>query len=184
MTSRRYAVSASVFVAVGLLTLSACSSEQPSGLPVFTPSPSPSSPTSTSKWSPEKQQVINGYDRFIDLYEAISTKAEQINMTKFHKVAMEPLASVTMKNINRTLSSGLIQRGKVTNTISAVTVAGETATIKTCFDQSRTKLVEPGNPSRKVRIPAPSNATVSLVRSGDVWMLSAFNGGEGACVSG
>jgi nicotinamidase-related amidase len=126
VTSRRYAVSASVFVALGVLMLSACGGEKPSGLPVFTPSPSPSSLTTTSKWSPEQQQVIDGYERFTDLSNAIWTKAEMLDMAKVHLVAQEPFATDAMKVITNTLSTGYVQRGKSVSTILAVRVTGDT----------------------------------------------------------
>jgi hypothetical protein len=175
-------------VAVGVLGLSACGREEPSGLGVYTPgatSSSPPSPTGTSKWTAEQQQVIDGYDRFTGLYESIYTGAEKIDMAKVHKVAKEPFATATMKDIDATLSTGYVQEGKVVNTISSVAVVGVRATIKTCYDQSETRFINPGKASAPAaQIPKPALATVSLVREGGTWLLAGFKGDEGACVSG
>ena len=128
---------------VVLLGLSACGGDGPSGLATVTPiasrAGSSPTPTSTSKWTPEQQQVIDGYDRFIDLPTAISTKAEKIDMAKVHKVAKEPFATVFLKGIDATLSAGFVQQGRAGYTTSSVTVAGEMATIKTCLDQTHMK---------------------------------------------
>jgi hypothetical protein len=175
-------------VVVGLLGLTACSGEKPSGLATFKPSasvsPSPS-PTSTSKWTPEQQQVIEGYDDFTSLYESIYTGAEKIDMAKVHKVAAEPFATSTMKSLDATLSTGYVQTGKVVNTISAVTVTGDKATIKTCYDQTHTKFINPRKTSAPAaQIPAPTLATVSLARVLGAWVLTGFKGDEGACLGG
>jgi hypothetical protein len=175
-----------VFVVVaGLLGLTACSGEKPSGLATFKPSASGGSspsPTSTSKWTPEQQQVIDGYDGFTRVYESIYTGAEKIDMARVHAVAKEPFATVTMKDVDATLSTGYVQAGKVVNTISSVTVNGDKATIKTCYDQTHTKFVNPGKASAPAaQIPPPTMATVSLMRERGVWLLTGFKGDEGAC---
>jgi hypothetical protein len=132
MTSRRYAVSLPVVVAVGVLGLSACSSEQPSGVAPFTPSVSSGpSPTRTSKWTPEQQLAIDGYDRYNELITRIMSKAEQINMAKVHSVAKEPFATTDMKEVDATLSAGFVETGKAVDTILSVTLAGDKATVKT-----------------------------------------------------
>jgi len=189
MTPLRTAVSASVLVAVGVLGLSACSGEKPSGLAAFTPSPSgnaaSASPTSASKWTPEQQQVIDGFDKFTDYRTATFTKTEKIDMAKAHQVAQEPFATKYMKRIDATLSAGFVQTGKVVNTIASVTVAGEKATIKTCQDQTHTKLTKPSDPSAPaVKTLPPAMATVSLAREGDAWKVAGFTGGEGKCITG
>jgi len=180
-------VSVSV-VALGLLGLTACSGEKPSGLATFKPSASSSSsasPTGTSKWTPEQQQVIDGYDGFTRVYESIYTGAEKIDMAKVHTVAKEPFATVTMKDIDATLSTGYVQAGKVVNTISSVTVDGDKATIKTCYDQTHTKFINPGKASAPAaQIPPPTIATVSLIRERGAWLLVGFKGDEGACARG
>jgi hypothetical protein len=189
MTSRRVVVSVSV--AAGVLGLSACSSQEPSGLPAFTPSasstsstPTPS-PTSTSKWTPEQQQVIDGYTRFRDLYTAIWTKAEKIDMAKARQVATEPFATVSMKGIDAGISVGYVQKGMVVNTILSVAAAGDTATIKTCKDESRANFVNPGNPSAPRWSARPLvPVTVSLARKGHSWLVSGLKDDEGTCVSG
>lgn len=191
MTFRRVVVFVSVVA--GVLGLSACSSDKPSGLAPFTPSasstsssplPTPS-PTSTSKWTPEQQQVIDAYDRFIDLQTAISTKAQKIDMAKARQVAKEPFATEYLKKLEGTLVAGFVQKGKVVNTISAVTVAGNTATIKTCVDQTHMTFSVPGNASAPpVGTRPPALATVTLAHGRDSWLVSGSKGGEGACVSG
>ena len=175
-------------VAVGLLGLTACGGEKPSGLATFKPSGSGSSsasPTGTSKWTPEQQQVIDGYDRYTDLSTAIWTKAEKIDMAKVHKIATEPYATATMKEVDATLSAGFVQTGRVVNTISAVTIVGGKASIKTCYDQTHTKFTDPAHPAApKVQIPPPSMGTVSLVREGGSWLVSDYQDGGATCVSG
>jgi hypothetical protein len=185
--SCRSVVSVSV-VAVGLLGLSACGGDKPSGLPVYTPgassSSSPSS-TATSKWTPEQQQVIDGFNRFTDFTMAIWTKAENIDMAKAHRVAKEPFATLTMKDIEEVLSTGYVEMGKRVYTISSVTAAGGTATVKTCIDQTQRKLINPADPSSPAaRNPPPSMATVSLVREGGSWLVTGLKGGEGPCATG
>lgn len=186
MKSCRSVVSVSVVV-VGLLGLTACGGE-PSGLPVYTPGASGSSspsPTSTSKWTPEQQQVIDGYDRFNDLITAIMSKAEKLDMAKAHKVAKEPFATTYLKGVDSTISAGFVQKGKVVRTVSSVTVAGDAATIRTCVDQTHMKLVNTGkNPGPAVQIPPPSWQTVSVVRQGDSWLVAGLKSSEGTCVSG
>ena len=143
------------------------------------------SATSTSKWTTEQQQVVDGYDRFTDLSTAIWTKAEKIDMAKVHTVAREPFATATMKDVDATLSTGYVQTGKVVNTISAVTVAGDKATIKTCYDQTHTKFINPRKTSAPAaQIPRPALATVSLTRVLGVWALTGFKGDQGTCVGG
>lgn len=187
MKSYRSVVSVSV-VAVVVLGLSACGGEEPSGLPVYTPGASGSSspsPTSTSKWTPEQQQVIDGYDRFNDLITAIMSKAEKIDMAKAHKAAKEPFATTYLKGVDSTISAGFVQKGKVVRTVSSVTVAGDAATIRTCVDQTHMKLVNTGkNPGPAVQIPPPSWQTVSVVRQGDSWLVAGLKSSEGTCVSG
>jgi hypothetical protein len=186
MTLRRVVVSASV-IAVGVLGLSACSSDQPSGLAPFTPGASSTgpSPTSTSKWTPEQQQVIDGYDRFTDLQTAISTKALKVDMAKAHQVAKEPFATEYLKKLEGTLVAGFVQKGRVVNTVSAVTITGNTAILKTCVDQTHMSFSVPGNASAPpVGTRPPALATVTLARERDSWLVSGSKGGEGACVSG
>ena len=186
MKSRRSVVSVSVVVA-GLLGLTACSGEKPSGLATLKPSASGSSspsPTSTSKWTPEQQQVIDGFDRFTDFRTAIFTKTEKIDMAKAHRVAKEPFATTYLKRIDATLSAGFVQTGRVVNTTSSVTVSGDKATVRTCQDQTHTKLVNPDPSVPRVRTLPPAMATVSLVREGDLWLVAGFKGDEGPCVSG
>ena len=185
MKSCRSVVSVSILLA-GLLGLSACGGDKSSGLPAYTPGASgSSSPTSPSKWTPDQQRVIDGYDGFTKLYESIYTGAEKIDMAKVHTVAREPFATATMKDVDATLSTGYVQTGKVVNTISAVTLAGDKATIKTCYDQTHTKFINPRKTSAPAaQIPRPALATVSLTRVLGVWVLTGFKGDEGTCVSG
>jgi hypothetical protein len=186
MTLRRVVVS---LVVVGVLGLSGCSSDKPSGLALFTPSattttPSPT-PRSTSKWTPEQQQVIEGYDRFTDLQTAISTKALKVDMAKAHQVAKEPFATEYLKKLEVTLVMGFVQKGRVVNTVSAVTITGNTAILKTCVDQTHMSFSIPGNASAPpVGTRPPAVATVSLAREADSWLVSGSKGDEGACVSG
>jgi hypothetical protein len=177
--------------------MTACSGEKPSGVAPFTPSasngnssptsnsaPSPS-PTGASKWTSEQQQVIEGYGRFTDLSTAIWAKDVEIDMAKVRRVAKEPFATVVMKSIDGSLSAGYIRTGKVVNTISTVTVAGDKATLETCLDQSHTKYSSPGHPSAApVQMLPPAKGTVSLVRETNSWLVADYKVGEGACVSG
>jgi hypothetical protein len=188
MTLRRVAVSVSL-VAAGVLGLTACGSDKPSGVAPFTPNAtgtgSSPTPTSTSKWTPEQQQVIDGYDRFIDLQTAISSGAQKGDVATFHKVAKEPFANQTMKGIALALSAGFVQTGKAVNTISSVTLVGETASIKTCLDQTHLNLINPSHPSApRWEARPPSKGTVLLVRERDVWLVSGYKGGEGTCITG
>ena len=190
MKPRRRVVSVSL-AAVGVLGLGACGSETPSGLAPFTPSartgsPSASpSPTISSKWTPQQQQVIDGYDRFNELNTRLLSKAEKIDMARAHQVAKEPFATKILQDIAGTLSSGFVRTGKLADTLSAVTVVGETATIKTCLDLKDTKFFKPGSPSAApLQNPPPAWATVSLAREGGSWLVSGLKGGEGTCVSG
>ncbi len=185
MKSCRSVVSMSVVV-VGLLGLSACGGDKPSGLPVYTPGVGGgSSPTATSKWTPEQEQVIAGYGRFTDLQTAISTKVAKIDMAKAHRVAREPFATEYLQQLDETLSAGFVQKGKVVNTISAVAVSGVTATIKTCVDQTHMTFSVPGNASAPpVGTRPPTMAIVSLARQGGSWLVAGFKGDEGACVTG
>jgi len=185
--SCRSAVSVFVVV-VGLLGLSACSDETSSGLATFSPSArtggSPSS-ARASRWTAEQQQVIDNYDGFTAQLAAIWSKAEVIDMAKVHKVAKEPFATSTMKSIDATLSIGLVRTGHVVDTIAAVTVDGNKATIKTCYDQTHTKYSSSGKASLPpVQILPPSKATVTLAREGSSWLVTDFKGGQGPCVTG
>lgn len=186
MTLRRVVGSVSV-VAVGVLGLSACGSDKPAGVAPFTPSVNSASssptPTSASKWTPEQQQVIEGYDRFNNLVTAFMTKAEAIDVAKARQVAKEPFASVILKGIDSTISAGFVQEGKLVRTVSSVVVAEDAATIKACVDETHMKIVNPGNPSGPaVRIPPPSWQTVSVVRIGRSWLVAGLKSGGGACV--
>ena len=187
MNSCRSVVSVFV-VAVGLLGLSACGGDKPSGLPLYTPGVSSSSspsPSTTSKWTPEQQQVIDGYDRFNDLITAIMSKAEKIDLAKAHKFAKEPFATTYLKGVDSTVSAGFVQEGKLVRTVSSVTVAGDAATIRTCVDQTHMKLVNTGKtPGPAVQIPPPSWQIVSVVRQGGSWLVAGLKSGEGTCVSG
>jgi hypothetical protein len=103
------------------------------------------------------------------------------------RVAKEPFATEFLKDIDAGLSAGFVEEGKVVNTISSVVIVGETARIKTCFDQTHTKTMVPGNastPPVRVGVPQPSMANVSLVRDGGSWLVAGFKGGQGSCVSG
>lgn len=188
MKSRSLVVSVSA-VAVGVLGLSACSSEKPSGLAPFTPtarssSPSPS-PTISSKWTPQQQRVIDGYQQYNELVTRILSKAEKIDLAKAHQVAKEPYATKFLQGIDGTLSAGFVRTGKVAYTFSAVTVVGDSATIKTCLDLTPTKFFKPGSPSAApLQNPPPSRATVSLAREGGSWLVSGLKDGEGTCVTG
>jgi hypothetical protein len=197
MTSCRSVVSTSAFIALCVLGLSACGGEKPSGLAPFTPPASngSSSPTSrsadspertgTSKWTVEQQRVIEGYGRFTDFTTSIWAKDVKIDMAKARRVAKEPFATVVMKSIDGTLSAGYIRTGKVVNTISTVTVAGDKATLETCLDQSQTKYSNPGNASApSVQMLPPARGTVSLVREANSWLVADYKIGKGACVSG
>jgi len=154
MTSRGLSVCVSVsLTAVGVLGLSACSSAKPSGLAPSTPtarsnSPSSSpSPTISSSWTPEQQQVIAGYDAYNALMDRIRTKAEKIDMAKAHQVGQEPFIRKHLQQMDIQLSAGYVETGKSVGTILSVTVVGSTATLKTCLDLTHTKLVNPGNPA-------------------------------------
>lgn len=129
--------------------------------------------------------MIDGYDRFIDLQTAISSKKAKVDMTKAHQVAREPFATATMRGIQLALSAGFVQTGKAVYTSSSVTVVGKKATIKTCLDQSRMKLVNRRDPSApRWEARPPSKATVLLAHQGDSWLVTGYKGDEGACVSG
>jgi len=173
---------------VGLLGLSACGGEEPSGLAVYTPGANGSaapSATSTSKWTPEQQQVIDGYEGFNDLIATIMSKAETIDLAKAHKVAKEPFATTYLKGVDSTISAGFVQKGKIVRTVSSVTVDGDAATIRTCVDQTHMKLVNTGkNPGPAVQVPPPSWQTVSVVRQGDSWLVDGLKSDGGTCVSG
>jgi hypothetical protein len=175
-------------VVVGLLGLSACGGDKPSGLPVYTPGASGSSSasaTSTSKWTPEQQQVIDGYAGFNTLMTAISTKGEKIDMPKAHRVAQEPFATEYLKGVDATLSAGYEQTGKPVVTVLSATVAGDTASMKACLDLTHLNLINPGNPSAaRWEARPPARVTVSLVRKGGSWLVAGIKGGEGSCVSG
>lgn len=188
MTSHRLVVSVSI-VAASVLGLGACSSEKPSGLTPFTPtatsSSSSPSPSSLSQWTPDQQQVIDGYDGFNNLITAIWTKSEKIDMTKAHRVAKDPFVTKYLKGIDAGLSAGFVQTGKVVSTVSSVTTTGDTATLDTCVDETQTKLINRGNPSGpQAQAPPPSRVTVSLVREGDSWLVAGLKGGGGACAAG
>jgi hypothetical protein len=175
-------------VIAGLLGLSACSAT-PSGLATATPatgsrSSSPA-PTSTSKWTPAQQQAIDGYERFIDLQTAISSKAEKIDMAKARRVAKEPFVTAYLKGVDATLSAGYEQTGKAVVTVSSAIVTGNTATVKTCLDLTHLNLINPGNPSAARWEPRPPTlVNVSLVREGGSWLVSGLKSGGGTCVSG
>jgi len=184
-------------VTAAVLTLSACSTEKPSGLAPFTPSTSNSSPsptsssvpspslTNASKWTPEQQQVIDAYDRYNTYIKSVLKKKQKIDMAKAHKVAKEPFASASLKEASTTLALGFVRTGAVVNTISSVTVAGgDTAIIKTCLDLTRSFFIKPADKSAPVKNPPPSRATVSLSRAGGSWLVSGLKAGEGACVTG
>jgi hypothetical protein len=185
MKSCRSVASLSV-VAVALLGLSACSGDKPSGLATFTPRVSGSSssppPVSTSQWTPEQQQVIDGYDRYSKMVSGLLSKKEKVSLAKARQVATEPYATTFLKDVDATVSAGFVMTGKTVNTISAVTTKGGKATIKTCLDLTRSKLAQPSAPAAK-SLP-PSRATVSLSRHGDSWLVDGLKAGEGACVSG
>jgi hypothetical protein len=186
MTVRRVVGSVAV-LAAGLLVLSACSSGKPSGLAPFTPSATSTSstPTSTSKWTPEQQQVIDGYGRYNELITAILSKTEKIDEAKVHKVAAEPYATTFLKRVDATISAGYVQTGKLIATISAVQVTNEGATIKVCVDQTHTRLTNPSHPAvPKAKTLPPALATLPMVRKGDAWLVAGFHGDEGACTSG
>ncbi len=137
------------------------------------------------KWTPEQQQVIAGYDRYNELVTRILNKAEKIDMGKAHQVAKEPYATKFLQGIDGTLSAGFVRTGRVAYTFSAVTVVGDSATIKTCLDLTSTKFFKPGNPSdAPLQNPPPSWATVSLAREGGSWLVSGLKDGEGTCVTG
>jgi hypothetical protein len=175
-------------VLVGLPGLTACSGDKPSGLPAYAPGAgggSSPSPTGTSKWTPEQQQVIDGYGGFNSLMTAISSKAEKIDMTKAHGVSKEPFASEYLKGVDATLSAGYKQTGKPVVTVSSATVAGDTATMKACLDLTHLNLINPGNPSAaRWEARPPARVTVSLVRESGSWLVSGIKSGEGSCVSG
>ena len=192
MKPRRRVVSVSL-AAVGVLGLSACSSEKPSGLAPFTPgagsnSPSSSpSPTVSSKWTPEQQQVIAGYDAYNTLMDRIRTKEEKMDMAKAHQVGQEPFISKHLQQMNIALSAGLVATGEAPrHTTLSVTVVGSTATLNTCADLTRTKYVNPGNPSAPPvgSPPPPGRVDVLLVRVADTWLVSGLKDGGGRCVSG
>jgi len=80
---------------------------------------------------------------------------------------------------------GLVRTGPVVDTISAVTVDGDKATIKTCYDQTKTKFTSSAEASLPpVQISPPSKATVTLLRAGSSWLVTDFKGGQGSCVTG
>jgi hypothetical protein len=187
VNSCRSVVSVSV-VAVGLLGLSACGGDKPSGLAVFTSGASSSSspsPTAMSKWTPEQQQVIDGYDRFNDIMTGYRSKGSEIDMAKAHQVGQEPFVTEYLKGIVQSLATGYVDTGKAVSSTSSVTLVGSKATMKTCLDLTHTKPVNSGNPSAPpVQISPPNRVTVSLVRGADSWLVAGLKGGEGTCVSG
>lgn len=189
MTARRVVVSVSV-VAVAL-GLSACSSGSPSGVAPLPPSargssaPPPVSPTSTSKWTSQQQQVIDGFDGFNNLVASIWAKAEKLDMAKAHQFAKDPFATKYLTGVAAGLSAGFVQTGKLVSTVSSVTTVGDAATIKTCLDQTHLLLIDQRNPSGpRAQAPKPSRATVSLTRQGDAWLVSGIEDGKDACISG
>jgi hypothetical protein len=113
------------------------------------------------------------------------SKAEKIDMAKTRKVAKEPFATTYFKGVDSTVSAGFVQEGKLVRTVSSVTVAGDTATIRSCVDQTRMKLVDTSKtPGPPVQIPPPSWQTVSVVREGGSWLVAGLKSGEGTCISG
>lgn len=186
MSPRRPVLYIAVLAAT-TLGLSACSSDKPSSLATSSPglsSQSPS-PTTTSKWTPEQQQVIAGYDRFNVLMTAIRTKAEKIDLGKAHEVGREPFVTGYLKGIDQSLATGYVSTGKPVSTTSMVTVAAGKATLVTCLDVTHTKWVKPGDPSAPtVRTPPPTEVTVTLVKDAGSWLVSGLKAGEARCVRG
>ncbi len=186
MKPRSLVVSVSV-VAVGVLGLSACSGAKPSGLAPSTPSASASSPSPTisSKWTPEQQRVIAGYDAYNALMDRIRTKTEKIDMAKAHRVGQEPFIRKQLQQMEQQLSSGYVEMGKAVDTTLSVTVVGSTATLNTCLDLTHIKLVNPGNPTAPpVKIPPPARVNVLMVKDAGSWLVSGLKDGGGGCVSG
>jgi hypothetical protein len=93
---------------------------------------------------------IDGYDRFNNLVPSIwaraLARAEKIDMAKAHQVAKDPFVTKYLRGVATGLLAGFVQTGKLVSTVSSVTTAGDTATIKTCLDQSHMKLIDMGNP--------------------------------------
>jgi hypothetical protein len=186
MTLRRVVGSVAV-LAAGLLGLSACSSGKPSGLAPFTPgatstSSSPS-PTSTSKWTPEQQQVIEAYV----MYQALITKyrkGAKLDMAALRSVATEAFAVKSGKEVAAGLSAGFILHGDDVHDTRVVTIAGTKSILTECWDTKSYGVNEKASPPITAKGAPPANYTVNLTRSADTWHVAGFTRGAACSVNG
>jgi hypothetical protein len=186
MTLRRVGVSLSV-VAAGLLGLSGCSSDKPSDLGPLTPGASSSSaspsPSSTSRWTPEQQQVIEVYVT----YQALITKyrkGAKLDMAALRSVATEAFAVKSGKEVAAGLSAGFILHGDDVHDIQVVTIAGTKSILTECWDTKSYGVNAKASPPVTAKGAPPANYTVNLTRSADTWHVAGFTRGAACSVNG
>lgn len=182
MVPHRGVMSVSV-AAAGVMALSACGGGQSTGPAPFTPSSSSqsSSPTTTSKWTPEQEQVIETtltYHGLVAKYR----KGATLDMAALRSVATEARAVQTGKTIVAGLSAGFILYGDDAHEIRSVTITGATSVLTECWIERSYGVNRKASPTIRTKPSASHIGIINLSRSADRWHVSGYTDGA-ACAA-
>ncbi|WP_344514069.1 hypothetical protein [Dactylosporangium maewongense] len=175
---------------VGLCTLTACTSKDPSSTPTSPATSSAPTPTPTVDPSVARavQSAIGAYNGYIR-YWAIASQAADPNNADLARYVADPLLSLTRHNIQRLRDNGQVQLGAQTATIMStqadLDAAQPSVTIHACLDYSALKLVYKSNsspvPNSAIKTPKVSSiATVWRYQTGQ-WLVSKAESATDPC---
>jgi hypothetical protein len=183
MTSRRLALSMCA-VTAGVLTLSGCGGDKSSGLASFKPSSHSPSPSSTSTWTPEQQQVIDANKTYRGLV-AKYRRGAKVDRVLLRSVATEQRAVQAEKAIVGGLALGFIlSSDDDVEEIRAVTITGAKSTLTECWIGRSYGVNKSASPPITAKPSTPHMVSVNLTRSAGTWRVAGFTDGAACAAKG
>jgi hypothetical protein len=93
----------------------------------------------------------------------------------------EPQRSTLVTLFTTIRDQGLSQRGPVDGTVAVATLTGATAVVRTCLDQTLTRVYDRAGRARAGSAGTLTRFTVSLTRRGAAWQVTGVAGKDNAC---
>lgn len=139
----------------------------------LSPSESP-----TSKWTPEEQGVVDSLVAYNDLVTAVSQDKE-LKQDTMRRVAAEPFATKIAKQLAAQRSAGFVMEGEEEYRPRTVQLAGNEATLVTCWDPSTATIVnEYQTPPATVKPYPRTLVTFTLEQPRGRWLVTGRDSGR------
>jgi hypothetical protein len=172
-------------VAAGVLGLSGCGGEKTSGIAPYTPGASKSaSPTTTSNWTPEQQQVIEATMAYRALIQKYS-RGTMVDRAELRTVATEQRAVDAEKAIVGGLTLGYILSGEPDlDEVRAVTITGAKSVLTECWIGRSYGVKKAASPPVTAMPQAPLIVNMKLTRADGKWRVSGSTPGAACAAKG